>query len=138
MSNPYSEQLSRLMAEYRETQRAMVEAQQRLRSLSVTETAPRRVVSVTVGHGGRVEDIKFPTAAYKRMPPTELASALLDAIAAAQRRAVDEAAEVMAPHMPAGVDARALLSGDVEASSFEVPQSGVSDILRDLMSDPGK
>ncbi|MFI9009978.1 YbaB/EbfC family nucleoid-associated protein [Actinosynnema sp. NPDC053489] len=135
MSNPHSEHLNRLMSELRETQRAMGEAQRRLRELRVTETAPRKVVSVTVRHGGAVEDVKFPTAAYKRMPPAELAGVLVDAIAAAQRRVAEEAAEVMSPHMPAGFDAKALFTGDVDAASFEVPDSGLSDVLRDLLPD---
>ncbi|WP_367129241.1 YbaB/EbfC family nucleoid-associated protein [Saccharothrix sp. HUAS TT1] len=130
MSDQHTEHLEQLFAQLREQQRLMAETQQRLQEIQATVTAPRRVVSVTVGHGGRVTDVKFPTAAYKKMPPAELAGVLVDTIAEAQRKVGDEAAELLAPQMPAGLDAKAIFSGEFDAKSFVPPESGLPESLR--------
>ncbi|MGM1060381.1 YbaB/EbfC family nucleoid-associated protein [Saccharothrix sp. Mg75] len=136
MSDAHTEQLGRLLAEYREQQQALLDVQSRLKDIRATATAPRRSVSVTAGHGGGVEEIKFPTAAYKRMAPAELAAALVDTIAAAQRKAADEAADLMAPHMPPGFDAKAVVAGELDPAMFEIPELGPNRSLNDLLSGP--
>lgn len=52
--------------------------------LFCTITTPRQTVSVTIGYGGFVKDVKCPTRAYRRMAPDELASAVPKAITDAQ------------------------------------------------------
>lgn len=132
MSTPHAEQLEQLLSQFEEQQRALVEVQRKLRAISATAVSPRKVVSVTAGHGGVIEEVKFPTAAYKRMAPVELAAVLTDTIAKAQRAATDEAAELMAPHMPPGIDAKAAFSGRIEDLGAMLPKSGIPEALRDL------
>lgn len=97
-------------------------------------TAPRQVVAVTAGHGGVVKDIKFPTGAFKRMTPGELAAVLVKAIGDAQQQATREAAAVVAPTLPAGVDAEKLFSGGLDLQSALSPEPPpLQDITRDLL-----
>ena len=134
MPSSHTEQLDQLLTQFQQQQRAMVEIQQRLREIRVTVTAPRRVVSVTVGHGGHVTDVKLPTAAYKKMPPVELAGVLTETIANAQRKAADEAAALMAPHMPPGLDAKAMFAGELDIEALTLAESGLPIISADTMA----
>jgi len=128
-----SEQLEQLMAQYRKQFEELSEIQHKLREISCTVTAPRQAVTVTVGHGGAVTDIKFPTGAYKRMPPAELAKAVLKAITDAQQQVSREAAEVVAPSLPAGIDAQELFSGKADLQSLLSPEPELQDSVRDIM-----
>lgn len=134
MSSPQSEQIEQLREQYRRQFAELRDTQQRLAELSCTVTAPRQVVVVTVGHGGAVKDVRFPGAAHKRMAPAELASVVLKTIVDAQRQVAGQAAEVIAPTLPPGVDARKLMSGDVDLQSLLSPEPGVHDATRDAMN----
>ncbi|WP_168211407.1 YbaB/EbfC family nucleoid-associated protein [Actinosynnema sp. ALI-1.44] len=134
MTASHSEQLEHLMAEYRKQFAEVHETQRRLQEISCTVAAPRQTVAVTVGHGGVVKDIKFPTGAYKRMTPTELAGAVLKAITDAQQQATREAAEVIAPSLPPGVDAQKLFSGEIDIQSLLLPEPQLQDATRDAMN----
>lgn len=134
MSNPHSEDYERLLAEYQGHYARIAETQRRLREICCTATAPRQVVAITVGHGGVVTEVAFPTGAYKRMPPLELSAAVLETITAARDLALSEAAEILAPSMPAGVNAHALLSGSMDLQSMLPKTPDISDATRDVLS----
>lgn len=134
MSTQHSEQLDQLIAQYRRQFAEVKDTQRRLREISCTATAPRQVVSVTAAHGGMVTDIKFPTGAYKRLAPAELASAVLKTITEAQEQARREAADVIAPSLPPGMDARKLFSGDFDVQSLLKPEPELQDVTRDVMN----
>ncbi|MEV0056809.1 YbaB/EbfC family nucleoid-associated protein [Saccharopolyspora shandongensis] len=134
MSASHAEQLEQLLAQYQRQFAEVKETQRRLREISCTVTAPRRTVAVTVGHGGVVKDIEFPTGAYKRMAPADLASAVLKVIADAQQQARREAADLMAPSLPPGVDAQKLFSGDIDIQSLLKPEPELHEVTRDVMN----
>lgn len=92
----------------------MQEVHAAMRALTATAVSPRREVSVTAVWGGAVSEVKFPTAAYKRLPMAELSAILQTTIAEAQRKVNDAAADLMAPALPSGLDARALMNGDLD------------------------
>ncbi|MCK2244234.1 MULTISPECIES: YbaB/EbfC family nucleoid-associated protein [unclassified Crossiella] len=126
MSTPRSEQVEQLYAQYRRQFDQVRETQRQLGEISCTVSAPRNTVSVTVGHGGVVKDISFPTGAYKNMAPRELAAALLDTLRKAQDQATHAAAELLAPSLPEGVDAHKLFSGklDLQELMSAEPRTG--------------
>ncbi|WP_121008250.1 YbaB/EbfC family nucleoid-associated protein [Saccharothrix australiensis] len=112
------EQLERVLARYRE-QRDELEAFQRgMSAISCTATAPRQTVKVTVGNQGELTDLAFPTDAYKRMAPAELAGAILTATREARGKALDAAAELLAPLLPAGLNARDIVEGKADLASY--------------------
>ncbi|MET8759556.1 YbaB/EbfC family nucleoid-associated protein [Lentzea sp. NPDC004782] len=133
MSSPHSEGLEQLKAEYQRQFAELRKTQDRLKELSCTVTAPRQVVSVTVGHGGVIKDVKFHGNAYKRMAPAELAAVVLKVVGDAQRQIVEEAADVIAPTLPPGVDARGLLSGDIDLQTLIPSEPELRPETRDLM-----
>jgi hypothetical protein len=75
------------------------------------------VVSVTVGRAGEVTDLKFPTNAYKNMTATELASVILKTIEDARDQALAQSAELLAPMLPAGLDAQAVVRGTADLTT---------------------
>ena len=133
MDYPHSEQLHQLMSQYRRQLAEVGETQRKLREISCTASAPRQAITVTVTHGGVVSDIKFPSGAYRRMAPAELASVLLKTLAEAQQLARRAAAEVVAPTLPPGMDAQKLFSGEVDLRSLLKPEPELQDVTRDLM-----
>lgn len=116
-SSPHAERVEQLKEQLQQQLAELHETQQKLSEVSCTVTAPRQTVSVTVGYGGFVKDVKFPTGAYKRMAPSELASAVLKAIADAQSQVAAKSADVLAPSMPAGVDVHRLFRGEADLTS---------------------
>lgn len=90
----------------------------RLRSdiaaLTATVVAPRGIVSVTVGNAGEVTGLSFPSAAYRSLTPTELATTITETIAAARDEVLDQVADLLAPMLPPTLDARRLLRGELE------------------------
>ena len=123
--------LEGLMETYRRQREELEAVQVKIRSLACTAVAPRRTVSVTAGYGGEVTDITFPTAAYKRLPPAELAAAVTATVRQAQALATAEAAELLAPSMPEGVDVNGLLAGTVDLSSLLPVEPGLRSGARD-------
>ena len=112
------ERFEQLLDDYREQFVELGRAQESLRAIACTVRAPRQVVSVTVAHGGLVTDVSFPSDRYKRLAPAELGRIIADAVQQAQQQAVGEAAQIMAPMMPAGFDAASALSGKTDVRTF--------------------
>ncbi|HEX7305451.1 YbaB/EbfC family nucleoid-associated protein [Lentzea sp.] len=132
MSSPKSEQIEELMEQYRRQFAEISETQRKLREISCTATAARQVVAVTAAHGGAVSDIRFPVGAYKRMAPSELAAVIVKTIAEAQGMARREAAVLIAPTLPPGMDAESLLSGEADLRTFLPPEPELLGTTRDI------
>lgn len=111
---PAQDRLAELIARYENIREQTIGARQRMREISCTVVAPRQVVSVTVGRHGVLTEIKFPTGAYKSMTPKELAEVIVKTFQQAREKSLDEAADIMRPIMPNGIDVRTMMSGDVD------------------------
>jgi DNA-binding protein YbaB len=96
------EQIEQLIAEYRDQRAKVDDVQRRIADVSTTVTAPKQVVEVTVSGQGEVTGIAFPTGAYKRMPPKELADVLIATLGEARTRSVQQVAALVAEQLPAG------------------------------------
>lgn len=137
MSAPRSEQLAQAASQYRKQFDELRETQRLLKEISCTVNAPRQTVSVTVGHGGAVRDIRFPSNAYKRMAPAELAKTVLKTITDAQQEAIRAAAALIAPTLPPGMNAEHLFTGDVDLQSLLPQESQRQDVTVDAMRTRG-
>ncbi|MCE7006378.1 YbaB/EbfC family nucleoid-associated protein [Kibdelosporangium philippinense] len=105
------EQLQQAFDEFERRRGVAVDIHRQLAEIEVTVTAPRNVVSVTVGQHGQVRSVQFPTTAYRRLTPSELAATVMDTIAKAQAESRDKMAELMAPMTPPGFDLKAMMDG---------------------------
>ncbi|MFD9958322.1 YbaB/EbfC family nucleoid-associated protein [Amycolatopsis sp. NPDC058986] len=97
------------LAQYHRSLDEAAKREEERRAVTATGTAPRRVVTVTVGAGGRVADLKFPTNQYKSLPPAELASVIL--------KTIEEAAAKLPADSP-GFSVRELAAGSVDVRSL--------------------
>lgn len=113
-SSPYDQHIEELLGAYRRERAQIGDLQRRMREVKASATAPRQALKVTVDSQGEVTAIEFPTGAYKRMAPVELAQMLVSTIQKARTIAVEEAAEILSGHLPAGMSAVDLLQGKAD------------------------
>lgn len=130
-----NQHIQELFEQYQRQRNNLVDLQQKMRSISATVVSARREVSVTVSHTGVVTEIKFPTSAYRRLTPQELASLIMKTIDDARDTAATEAAEVIAPLLPKGLNAKALMRGNADIADLapetpRLPQEIFDQILR--------
>lgn len=97
------------------------EIDRRLAGISVSATAPRNVVTVTVGQYGQIKDLSFPSAAYRGMAPADLAETLMNTLRQAQAQAREEVAILLASVSPPHFDA----SGAQLTPPREPDESGI-------------
>jgi DNA-binding protein YbaB len=118
VSVDFNQRIEELFEQYQRQREGFRELHRRMHAISVTATSPRREVAVSVGHGGTVTDIRFPTSAYRRLAPAELTGVIMQTLAEAKNQAQDEAAAIIAPLLPQGMQAKDLLSGRVSAEAL--------------------
>lgn len=117
----FDDHIEGLFAEYERQRSGIGDLQARMKEVRASATSPRREVTVTVGRGGELTDVTFPTGAYKRLTPTELASAILRTYAEAREQAMDQAAELLAPMLPEGMNAAMMVRGEAGVDMYLPP-----------------
>ncbi|MEU3795732.1 YbaB/EbfC family nucleoid-associated protein [Streptomyces fructofermentans] len=131
MPSPYDQQIEDLLAQYRRQREEAVETRRRINATTATVTAPRQTVKVTVGAQGQVTALEFPTGAYRRMPPKELADVLLTTIQQARSNALESVGTIASEGLPHGVKISDLLQGQVDATVFLPPEPMVPESAHD-------
>jgi hypothetical protein len=106
--------LADAMGALRQRRAALTRLRADLSAVSATATAPRRVVSATVGPRGELTDLRFPTGVYRSLTPAELATVITKTVADAQAQARARWAELLTPLLPGGLSADAVLAGTAE------------------------
>ncbi|WP_213453722.1 YbaB/EbfC family nucleoid-associated protein [Rhizomonospora bruguierae] len=114
----FNERIESLFGEYQRQRNRLTELQQKMREISASATSPRREVTVTVGQNGVITDIRFPTGAYKRLTPADLTGVIMETYAEAKEQAMEQATAILAPIVPEGVDAAALVRGTAGTDAF--------------------
>lgn len=133
MSTHYQRQVEELLEEYR-TQRANAMAMRRqINETTGTATAAKQTVKMTVSATGEITAIEFPTGAYRRMAPKELADVLLSTFQQARAKALAATAEVMSPHLPAGVTIADLMEGKADPTAVLPEEPGMPDQVREYV-----
>lgn len=104
-----------LREEYESQIANLSEMQRRMSEISATAVSPRRELSVTVSHQGVITELKFLTSAYRGLAKNELAELVTRTIAEARDKVTDQTAQLLAPLMPPGLNARDLLTRTTSA-----------------------
>jgi DNA-binding protein YbaB len=117
-TSSYEAQLEESLALYNRRREELGDLQRKMSEVSATVTAPRRVVTVTMGHDGEIRDLKFPTAAFKNMTSTELATVVRTTINDARTAVFDQMAELLAPMMPPGLAAGDVVRGKADLTTI--------------------
>jgi hypothetical protein len=114
----YDQQIEDLLAQYRRQREEAVETRRRINATTSTATAPRQTAKVTVGAQGEVTALEFPTGAYRRMAPKELADVLLTTIQQARSEALKSVDAIISAQLPPGITLSNLLQGQVDPTAF--------------------
>ncbi|MBU2670262.1 YbaB/EbfC family nucleoid-associated protein [Actinoplanes bogorensis] len=129
----FNERIESLFEEYQRQRNSLTEMQQKMRALTATATSPRREVTVTVGQNGVLTDIKFPTSAHKRLTPADLTEVILAAYGEAKEDVTGQAAAVLAPMLPEGTDARALVDGSAGTDAYLPAEPRMATSVREML-----
>lgn len=133
MTTPFDQQIEELLEEYRKQREGIAEMQRQLEEATATATAPKKTVKVTVGAQGEVKAIEFPTAAFRRMPPKELADTLVATIQQARAKAIEKTSELVSARLPAGVAMTDLLQGKANPTDLLPADPDMPDSVRDYV-----
>ncbi|MFE4630171.1 YbaB/EbfC family nucleoid-associated protein [Streptomyces mirabilis] len=133
MPSPYDQQIEDLLEQYRRQRDEAAETRRRINETTATVTAPRQTVKITVGAQGEVTAIEFPTGAYRRMAPKELADVLLATLRQARAEALEGVAGVLAEQLPPGVTVPDLLQGRVDPAAVLPEDPAMPDSVRDYV-----
>jgi len=122
------------LARYRELRQGAMDIQRQMREISGTAVSRRQTVKVTVNVHGEISALEFPTGAYKRMTPTELAEAITATAQEAKAKALEDLNALMEPKLNTGLSFKELIQGkaDLVAGLPEEPAmpDDVADYLR--------
>jgi hypothetical protein len=122
-----------LRAEYERRRAGLADLQRQLAGLTATVVSKRREVSVTVGNQGVITELKFPTSAYRRLAPNELAALLTRTISEARENMLDQMAGIMAPMLPPELNAKDLLTGALSAEEIVPDEPGMPPLVREKL-----
>jgi hypothetical protein len=118
MASPYEKMLEDALGAYQRQRERLTDVKERMDSLTSTATSARREVTATVGRTGELTELSFPTSAYKRMAPAELASVIVRTISEARQASIAASAEELAPMLPPGFSAQDMMSGKVDVRAL--------------------
>ncbi|SDT74616.1 YbaB/EbfC family nucleoid-associated protein [Actinoplanes derwentensis] len=95
MTTPFDSEIAELLEKYRRQRAELGEMQREIKEITATAVAGQNAVKVTVDAHGEIQDLSFPSGAYRRMAPLELAAAVKQTINAARAEAAGQMQEVM-------------------------------------------
>ncbi|MCG6495632.1 YbaB/EbfC family nucleoid-associated protein [Kitasatospora sp. A2-31] len=133
MSSPYDEQIEDLLAQYERQRAEAAETRRRIAETTATAADPRQAVKVTVGAQGELTAVEFPTGAYRRMAPKELADLLVTTVARARAEAQEAAAAVVTGQLPPGVTLGDLLQGRIDPTVVLPDEPAMPDAVREYV-----
>jgi DNA-binding protein YbaB len=133
MTTPYDQGIEDMLALYQKQRAEATETRRRINETTGTATAPRQSVKVTVSAQGEVTAIEFPTGAYRRMAPKELAETLMATLTEARADAMTRVAELTDLRLPPGVRVGDLLEGRADPSTILSEDPTMPDSVRDYI-----
>jgi hypothetical protein len=128
------DRIEQLFEDYQRHRDTLAETQRRMSGIAASASSPRREVTVTVGQNGVMTDIQFSGSAYRRMTPADLTAAILATYAEAKEGAMQQAAAILAPLLPAGLDASALVRGQAGPDAFLPSEPRIATSVRELLT----
>ena len=128
-----SDRLERLFEEYQRQRDNLADMQRKMSEISASATSPRREVTITVGQNGVLTDIQFANGAYRRMTPSDLTAVVMATFHEAKEAAFEEAARILAPMLPDGVDASAMVRGQAGVDAYMPAEPRMATSVREIL-----
>jgi DNA-binding protein YbaB len=131
VSDSFVGELQGMLDGFREQRENMLKTQHAVAEISATATAPKHAFEVTVGAQGEIKKLSFPTEAFRRMAPAELASVIEKTIGKARADAAKAMNKVMAPYLPEGFSLANVAAGkpDWDKLGFDALPTTVDELL---------
>ena len=130
----YSAEIEELLAKYRERRSKAGELQRQITAVTGTATAQRQTVKITVNVQGEITALEFPTGAYKRMAPAELAEVITSTQQAAKAKALESMKSMLLPEMPNGLNFMDLMQGKADLAAAIPVEPPMLDEVRDYIN----
>lgn len=108
------EAVEEALARYRRLRHEAMDVKRQVEEISGTAVAKRQTVKITVNVHGEILSMDFPTGAYKRMTPIELAGAIKSTAQEAKAKALEELGELMDPKLQSGLSFKELIQGKAD------------------------
>ncbi len=105
MSSPLFNQMENALADLREQQERIREAQERAEEETTTVSSKDRSISATVDHRQRLTGLRFSGTRYRTMAPAELANRIVELVRQAQDEASQKSIATYSAMAPAGFGA---------------------------------
>jgi len=129
----YSDDIEELMTRYRERRARAGDLQRQIADITGTAVAKRQTVKVTVNAQGEITALEFPTGAYKRMTPHELAEAVTATAGEAKAKALENLKELMLPQLPNGLNYLDLIQGKADLATAMPEEPPMLDEVREYV-----
>lgn len=127
------DRIERLFEEYQRQRDNLADMQRRMSEISASATSPRREVTVTVGQNGVLTDIQFSNGAYRRMTPADLTAVVMATFNEAKEAAFEEATRILAPMLPDGADAAAMVRGKAGVDAYLPAEPRIATSVREIL-----
>lgn len=114
-----------LLADYRRSREQLAAVHRALATLSVSERSQDGAVTVTVGAQGTLTGLQIHDETYRYYRPQRLAETILRLAQEAAGQASMQAARLIEPVLPPGVDPAALLAGTADLRADEIAPDDV-------------
>jgi DNA-binding protein YbaB len=134
MADRFETEVEELMRAFRERRAEAGNRQRQIVELRATATTPRQTVKVTVDVHGAITALEFPTSAYKRMTPKELADAITSTAAEAKTKALESLHTTVLPELPAGLNYADLIQGKADLATALPAEPSMPDQVRDYVA----
>lgn len=110
--------IDQLLEEYRRKRADLKKLQETMASAEATVTTADEMVTVKVGHQGRLVDLKFDPRVYRKLSPSELAETVLAAVQEAAAQVGDQMRAAMEPLRPDETSYGANAGGEFDLSKI--------------------
>jgi DNA-binding protein YbaB len=129
----YSDDIEELMTRYRERRARAGELQRQIAEITGNAVAQRQTVKVTVNVQGEITALEFPTGAYKRMTPVELAETITATAREAKAKALENLKTLMLPELPNGLNFMDLIQGKADLATALPEEPPLLDEVREYI-----
>ena len=89
-----------------------------LEQVSATATRADGLVTVAVGPGGQVTDLRFDPRVYRKLTSAELSQAIMQLIGQATADVTEQMREIMTPFIPEGLSSENALGEEGDFAAF--------------------
>ena len=129
----YADDIEELMTRYRDRRARAGELQRQIAEITGNAVAQRQTVKVTVNVQGEITALEFPTGAYKRMTPVELAETITATAREAKAKALENLKTLMLPELPNGLNFMDLIQGKADLATALPEEPPMLDEVREYI-----